>query len=88
MPKTIASGVGLTNARLAEQGLISMKLSGPNLLPFVEPPSACPHARLCGEDASNGASLPDYLLSTDRTDIPLKRANDDLRGAQLLSPPP
>ena len=46
------------------------------------------HARSYGEDVSKGAPLPDYLLSTDRTDIPLKRANDDLRGAQLLSPPP
>ena len=59
---------------------------------FVEHGACCQrpdlHARSYGEDVSKGALFPDYLLSTDRTDIPLKRANDDLRGAQLLSPPP
>ena len=55
MSKTIASGVGLTNAWLAEQGLLSMKtlsatlahLRG-NALHFQHA-GADPHARCCGE---------------------------------------
>jgi hypothetical protein len=31
-----------------------------NLLIFVEPPSADPHARWCGEGARQRASLPDF----------------------------
>ena len=44
MAKTIASGLGMTNAWLAEQGGLSLKTPGPNLLIFVEPPGADPHA--------------------------------------------
>jgi len=45
----IASGVGLTNAWLGEQGLLSLKLSGHRLPTFVEPPDADPHVRWCRE---------------------------------------
>jgi RNA-directed DNA polymerase len=50
MAKTIASGVGMTNAWLAEQGVLSLKTRmGQSLLIYVEPPYADPHVRWCGE---------------------------------------
>ncbi len=52
MAKTIASGVGMTNAWLAEQGLLSLTLSGRHWPTFVEPPDADPHVRWCGRGPS------------------------------------
>ena len=44
MSKTIASGVGPTNAWLAEQAMSSMKTLWSELAHIVEPPSADQHA--------------------------------------------
>ena len=65
MAKTIATGVGLTNAWLHEQGLLSLKTLWSDLAPQrfrVEPPSADPHARWCGEGRQRWRSLPDFCL--------------------------
>ena len=58
MAKTIASGVGLTNAWLAEQGLISIKTLWADLLHFVEPPSAAPMLGGVGRTVSDGRPYP------------------------------
>ena len=61
MAKTIASGVGITNDWLASQGVFTLKTLWAELALFVEPPSADPHARCCGEGAQQRASsLPDF----------------------------
>jgi hypothetical protein len=62
MAKTIASGLGMTNAWLAEQGGLSLKTPGPNLLIFVEPPGADPHAVVVWGGARKRAGLPDFWL--------------------------
>ena len=46
MAKTIASGVGMTNAWLAKQRVLRHKSFWPSLVIFVEPPGAAPHAVL------------------------------------------
>jgi len=51
---------------------------GRNLLNFVEPPSADPHARWCGEGARQRASLPDFVFSFGLRN--LKYASADHRG--------
>ena len=67
MSKTIASGVGMTNEWLRQQGLVSRKSlwaelapPGRNLLRFAEPPDADPHVRWCGEGGPQGSPLPDF----------------------------
>ena len=65
MAKTIASGVGMTNKWLQEQGLLSLKSLWALLAPVwqiqsrVEPPGADPHARWCGEGGQRWSPLPD-----------------------------
>ncbi len=58
MAKTIASGVGMTNAWLYQQGLLSLKTLWASLPEFVEPPDADPHVRWCGEGVSKGRPYP------------------------------
>jgi len=59
MAKTIASGVGMTNKWLQEQGLVSLKSLWASLASRVEPPGADPHARWCGEGGQRWPPLPD-----------------------------
>ena len=70
MAKTIASGVGMTNAWLASQGVLSLNTLWAELahlrgtaaaLLCVEPTRPDPHARWCGEGARQRASLPDFV---------------------------
>jgi hypothetical protein len=68
MAKTIASGVGMTNVWLAEQGVLSLKTLWAKLahlrgtataLLCVESTRPAPHARWCGDGARKRVSLPD-----------------------------
>lgn len=68
MAKTIASGVGMTNRWLQEQGLISLKSLWAQLAPHwllttrVEPPGADPLAWWCGEGGQRWPPLPDLAI--------------------------
>jgi hypothetical protein len=76
MAKTIASGVGMTNDWLAEQGGLSLKTPWGELAHLrgtaaahlcVEPTRPDPHARWCGEGARQLAGLPDFVdFTTER----------------------
>ena len=65
MSKTIASGVGLTNAWLAVQGRLSIKTLWAELAPLRRTAPcwsgkwADPHARWCGEAGQQWPPLPD-----------------------------
>lgn len=43
MAKTIANGIGMTNAWLREQSTLSLKMLRADLRRFAEPPDADPH---------------------------------------------
>jgi len=61
MAKTIASGVGMTNAWLALQGVVSLKSLWAELAPLRRTaPVADPHAWWCEEGGPKGPSLPDF----------------------------
>lgn len=59
MAKTIANGVGMTNAWLHQQGVLSLKTHWALLARIGEPPDAGPHVRWCGVGVPKGRSLPD-----------------------------
>jgi hypothetical protein len=64
MAKTIASGVGMTNAWLAEQGVLSLKSLWAELSHLrCERPVRTRMPWWCGEGARKRASLPDSSVT-------------------------
>jgi len=69
MAKPIASGVGMTNAWLALQGVVSLKSLWAELAPLRRTaPVADPRVGWCGESRPQGPSLPDFvgIIATQR----------------------
>ncbi len=87
MAKTIASGVGMPNAWLHDQGVLSLKTLWAERAPLRRTaPVADPHARWCGEGGPKGSSLPDlpaFVLLNESRDQRVRSSSVSEHGREV-----